>query len=169
MDCARQSPTSVAELVQHVSEMGVGDDGGRVGNSHRWPCRAPGYEIFLAQINTGWFEIRKLSFPLLLIRHLTRKQHLIFNFIAAYFSTTPLAVLMSFVLVPAHKRIVFVTGAELVWELFYGILVRAFAVRVIKTDFAQRYMRNVTEFAQNIEAGKEHMPETGNFLKYDEL
>jgi hypothetical protein len=104
-----------------------------------------------------------------LIRHLTRKQHLIFNFIAAYFSTTPLAVLMSFVLVPAHKRIVFVTGAELVWELFYGILVRAFAVRVIKTDFAQRYMRNVTEFAQNIEAGKEHMPETGNFLKYDEL
>jgi hypothetical protein len=169
MDCARQSPTSVAELVQHIPEMGVGDDGGRVDNSHYWPCRAPGYEIFLTQINTGRPEIRELSFHLLLIRHLTRPQHLIFNFVAAYLSTTPLAVLMSFVLVPAHKRIVFVTGAELVWELFYGILVRTFAVRMIKTDFAQRYMRNVTELAQNIETGKEDMPKMGSYIKYDEL
>jgi hypothetical protein len=76
---------------------------------------------------------------------------------------------MSFVLVPAHKRIVFVPGAELVWELFYGILVRAFAVRVIKTDFVQRYMRNVTELAQNIEAGKKDWPKRGSYLKYDEL
>jgi hypothetical protein len=62
-----------------------------------------------------------------------------------------------------------VVGADLVWMLFYHTLVRALAIRAIKTDFAQRYMRNVTAFVENIEAGKEKVPKMPSYLKYDEL
>jgi hypothetical protein len=84
-------------------------------------------------------------------------------------SSDPLAVLVAFAVVPAHRRLAFVVGADLVWTLFYHTVARALAVRAITTDFAQRYMRNVTALAENIEAGKEEVPKMPSYLKYDEL
>ncbi|KAF2033122.1 hypothetical protein EK21DRAFT_59322 [Setomelanomma holmii] len=73
--------------------------------------------------------------------------HLFFNFTGTYFSTTPLAMLVAFIIIPAHKQIVFMESAQLVETVFFVTLVRLFAVWVVKTSFVQDMMRNVTSSA----------------------
>jgi hypothetical protein len=69
--------------------------------------------------------------------------------VAAYVSSTPLATLIAFVIVPAHKRVVFMTGADLVLSIFMNTLVSAFATWAVKTDFVQRTIRDFTAHIEN--------------------
>jgi hypothetical protein len=85
-----------------------------------------------------------------------------------YFSPIPLAVLIAFIIIPAHKRVVFVTGAELVGTVFYHTIVRVFAIRLVKTDLVQKALRNMTAMAEK-NAGKENMSPMPKHLGYDEL
>lgn len=48
-------------------------------------------------------------------------QEILFRFAGTLFSTGPLSSLIGFILVPAHKRMVFESGADFFWSLFWGI------------------------------------------------
>lgn len=77
-------------------------------------------------------------------------------------SITPFATLIAFIVVPAHKQIVFVTGVELVAGIFVKTVVRVFATWAVKTDFVQGMMRNVTDTARAAESEE-------NLAKFREL
>jgi hypothetical protein len=74
-----------------------------------------------------------------------KNQHLAYNAISTVLSTDPFATLMSFIFVPAHKRIVFLAGADLAMSIFLNTVVRAFAAWVVKTETAQITLRDLTE------------------------
>jgi hypothetical protein len=57
----------------------------------------------------------------------------------------PLAELIAFIIVPAHRQLVFLTGAELIASVFFTTVLRVVATWAIKTDYAQTMMRNITE------------------------
>lgn len=86
---------------------------------------------------------------------LTRKKHLSFNFVGTYLSITPLANLIAFVAVPAHKQIVFVAGADLVAGIFLTTVCRALAMWTIKTNFVQAMMRNITDSVSEMSSLKD--------------
>jgi hypothetical protein len=69
------------------------------------------------------------------------------SFFSTYFSAAPLATLMAFIFVPAHKRIVFMAGFNLVVTLFVQTVVRMFASWAVKTEYAQATFKNMTEGA----------------------
>ncbi|OAL46573.1 hypothetical protein IQ07DRAFT_155548 [Pyrenochaeta sp. DS3sAY3a] len=72
-------------------------------------------------------------------------KHLSFHFVGTFLSITPLANLIVFAAVPAHKQIVFVAGAHLVASIFLTTVCRALAMWTIKTDYVQGMMRNITD------------------------
>jgi len=69
----------------------------------------------------------------------------------AYISPEPFITLVSFVVVPAHRQIVFLAGADVVIIIFFNTLLRAFATWAIKTDFVQMAMQNITDHMGNLE------------------
>jgi hypothetical protein len=76
--------------------------------------------------------------------------HLTYNFIRDWFlSPFSLADLIGFIVIPAHQRVVFLAGVELVATTFLFTVVRVFATWAVKTEFAQTMMRNITENAAN--------------------
>ncbi|KAH7086442.1 hypothetical protein FB567DRAFT_71171 [Paraphoma chrysanthemicola] len=75
------------------------------------------------------------------------KSHIVFSFIGSYVTVQPLATLIAFVVIPAHRQIVFLSGANLVSSVFFTTLVRLFAAWLVKTQFAQDFMRNMTSSA----------------------
>lgn len=97
----------------------------------------------------------KLHSPKSLLEGLSK--HLSYNFISSYLSIAPLANLIAFIVVPAHRQIVFIAGAELVTSIFLTTVVRAFSVWLIKTDFMQMMMRNITDNAIEIHSRQERM------------
>ncbi|PPJ49614.1 hypothetical protein CBER1_02213 [Cercospora berteroae] len=62
-------------------------------------------------------------------------------------SLRPLATLVSFIVIPAHQRIVFVAGVDLVCAAFLGLVVKAFLPWVEGTQFVKDLVRNMTETA----------------------
>jgi hypothetical protein len=170
MDSARQSPTRVFELVQHISQMGTSNDVGRSGAPYTGTRYQGSYQPLVSQSNTRGVEICEfiLAISSYLLRQSNKVQpkHLVYNLFSTYFSPEPLAVLIAFVVVPAHKRLVFIMGADLIWGLFYHTVVRAFAVWALKTEFLQQLMRNITASTEKMQAGGPEMP--GRF-RYDEL
>jgi hypothetical protein len=66
-----------------------------------------------------------------------------------WLSPLPLINLVAFITIPAHQRIVFLAGAELITTIFLYTIVRVFAAWAVKTDFAQAVMRNITENVGN--------------------
>ena len=64
---------------------------------------------------------------------------------ASFLTIDPLVVLIAFIIIPAHRQIVFLASADLVTTAFFSTIVRAFATWAVKTDFAQEAMRNMTE------------------------
>lgn len=82
-------------------------------------------------------------------------QHLVWSFVGGAFSITPIATLVALIAIPAHNQLVFVAGAELVGSLFIVTLVRILTTWVVKTDFAQIILRNMTDRAERqLRAGK---------------
>jgi hypothetical protein len=78
------------------------------------------------------------------------EQLLTYKFVRDWFlSPYSLADLIGFIVVPAHQRVVFLAGVELVATTFLFTVVRVFATWAVKTDFAQTMMRNITENAEN--------------------
>jgi hypothetical protein len=65
--------------------------------------------------------------------------------VSTYLSIAPLAHLIVLIVAPAHRRIVVLAGVDLVQTFFVNTLFRVVAVWVVKTDYVQELMRNVTE------------------------
>ncbi|KNG52459.1 hypothetical protein DDE82_006309 [Stemphylium lycopersici] len=77
------------------------------------------------------------------------QSYLLFNSFGVYFSITPLARLTAFVVIPAHRQLVFTEAMELIVTIFFHVVIRAFANWVVKTQYAQDFMRNVTREMEN--------------------
>ncbi|KAF7570968.1 hypothetical protein PtrSN002B_002171 [Pyrenophora tritici-repentis] len=67
------------------------------------------------------------------------------GFFTIYLCFTPLIRLAAFVLVPAHRQMVFSEGVQLVATVFSCTVVRAFAGWAVKTEAIQMAMRNTVE------------------------
>ena len=65
--------------------------------------------------------------------------------------------LISFIIVPAHQRIVFLAGVDLVFTAFFGLFIRAFLPWVESTEFVQMMVANMTSEAAKA-AAKEETP-----------
>ncbi|KAF2831511.1 hypothetical protein CC86DRAFT_314923 [Ophiobolus disseminans] len=63
-------------------------------------------------------------------------------FFSTYVSFSPLARLVAFIIIPAHKQVVFIGGFELVVSIFFDTIGRLFAAWVIKTDWMKKFMQN---------------------------
>ena len=62
---------------------------------------------------------------------------------------------IAFVAVPAHSQMGFIAGADLIGSILVIILIRIFATWVVKTEFAQMTLRNMTKSAEKqLQAGK---------------
>jgi len=70
----------------------------------------------------------------------------------------PLANLIAFVAVPAHRQIVFMAGADLVSSIFITTAFRAVAIWTVKTNFVQTVMRNMTAKAYEMESNDNMRP-----------
>ncbi|CAO2655701.1 Nn.00g045040.m01.CDS01 [Neocucurbitaria sp. VM-36] len=104
----------------------------------------------------------KLQSPKMILDGLT--SHIIINFIGYFVTIVPLATLVSFMIIPAHKQIVFVTGAVLVTKIFITTVARVFATWAVKTDYAQILMRNMTDMAREAEKNQRNLAQ---YQKYD--
>jgi hypothetical protein len=67
------------------------------------------------------------------------------DFIGTYLSLKPPTHLMALIIIPAHQRIVFSAGMDLVETIFYTTLIRILATWAIKTDAVQMAMRGMTD------------------------
>jgi hypothetical protein len=65
--------------------------------------------------------------------------------ISTYLSLAPLAHLIVLIVAPAHRRIVVLAGVDIVDTFFVNTLFRIAVAWVVKTDYMQAVMRNVTE------------------------
>lgn len=79
-------------------------------------------------------------------------------------SPLPLVDLIAFITIPAHQRIVFIAGVELVANIFFTTVVRVCVPWVVKTDYAQAVMRNVTENALKTRLKEEKLRRLGDEL-----
>lgn len=61
------------------------------------------------------------------------------------FGVAPFATLVAFILIPAHKRIVFEGGVDLAWNVFLGVSINVVVPWAVKTEFVQMVLRNMTE------------------------
>lgn len=68
---------------------------------------------------------------------------------------------------PVHKQIVFLAGADLVGTVFMTTLIRVFAGWAVKTEFAQGFIRNMTEGAEKQLAQGKSLEEP--WVRMDEL
>lgn len=68
------------------------------------------------------------------------------------FSIRPLAALIGFIVIPAHQRVVFLSGAGLVQDVFVSLFLRLLVPWIIKREFVQHSMMDFTEtMFQNIQ------------------
>lgn len=66
-------------------------------------------------------------------------------FIGSFVTIDPLAKLIAFIIVPAHKQMVFVAGANIVAAVFIWIIISIVSGWAIKTDFVQTALKDMTE------------------------
>lgn len=78
------------------------------------------------------------------INPLTCSQTILFRFIGFYFTMHPLVSLVSLIIVPASKRIVFTAGIELLWNVFFGAFLGVFIPWIMNVEFMQEIVKNVT-------------------------
>lgn len=149
MDSPGPSPPCLLELVQYVHEVGHRHDS--------WPTVAVHGSVHSqdpvkVQIPIKGFhqpQTCKLCFGHLLYSSTDIKKDVFLNFAGAYLSATPLTHLVAFVVVPAHRQIVFIEGVDLAETIFFHTLVRVFATWAVKTNFVQTMMKNVTDSVQS--------------------
>jgi hypothetical protein len=84
---------------------------------------------------------------------LIRDQVLVFSFVGSYLSVGPIYDLIAFIVVPAHKQLVFRACADLATTVFLTTLVRVVSVWAVKTEFVQTMMRNITEMHSKEQMG----------------
>lgn len=66
------------------------------------------------------------------------------------FGSRPLALLVALIIIPAHKRIVFVAGIDLTLWTFIGCFVNLVIPWFATTELAQMIVGNMTEAARNM-------------------
>ncbi|EOA87349.1 uncharacterized protein SETTUDRAFT_179124 [Exserohilum turcica Et28A] len=91
-------------------------------------------------------ELLRLRSPVRVFREL--KISLVLYYASVCFSITPLAHLTAFVVVPAHKQLVFTQGVELLAAMFFYTVFRVFAMWAVETQVIQVFMKNVTAEAE---------------------
>jgi hypothetical protein len=79
-------------------------------------------------------------------------QGIILSILTSFLSIRPLASLISFIVIPAPRRIVFAGIVNAAETAFFGLFYRTVIPWVVKTEFAQMIISNVTE---GIVAGQE--------------
>ena len=72
------------------------------------------------------------------------------EFISYFLSPLPLLSLVSFMIVPAPKRIVFEVGAGLVWSTTFGAFLKVFFPWLINLEVVREGMRNAKEAPMNV-------------------
>jgi hypothetical protein len=77
-------------------------------------------------------------------------KNLIYGFFGNWFSTKPLADLIAFIVIPAHKQLVFLAGAHMVMAIFFTTVFRVLASWAVNTDFVQTMFRNTTQNAEEV-------------------
>lgn len=70
---------------------------------------------------------------------------MVFGIADFFFSLGPVALLLSLIFVPAPQRIVFVNAVHLLGMVFFVSAVRTLVPWVIKKDFVQGLVANMTE------------------------
>ncbi|KAF2207693.1 hypothetical protein CERZMDRAFT_102181 [Cercospora zeae-maydis SCOH1-5] len=80
------------------------------------------------------------------------------RYVWSFAGLRPLAILVSFIVIPAHQRIVFVAGVDLVCATFFGLLVQAFLPWVEGTQFVKDLVGNMTDKANG---GAKGVPRVG--------
>lgn len=83
-----------------------------------------------------------------MLRATCYKKHLIWHYGSVFLSTAPLAHLTAFIVVPAHKQLVFTQAISLLETVFFYTVFRVFAAWAVKTEVAQAFMKNVTMEAE---------------------
>ncbi|WPB01119.1 uncharacterized protein RHO25_005740 [Cercospora beticola] len=71
------------------------------------------------------------------------------RYLWSFVGLRPLATLVSFVVIPAHQRIVFVAGVDLVCATFLGLVVKAFLPWVEGMQLVKDLVGNMTETANS--------------------
>jgi len=66
------------------------------------------------------------------------------SFISSCISIKPLASLVAFMIIPAHKQHIFMAGVGVVTTVFLNTVFRVIAGWAVKTDFIQNSMHNIT-------------------------
>lgn len=66
-----------------------------------------------------------------------------------FIGIAPLADFVSFLVVPAHQRIVFEAGVQAVWEIFCSTFVGVILPWLANTEFVSMIVGNITENARN--------------------
>lgn len=70
---------------------------------------------------------------------------MMFGVVDFFFSLGPVALLLSLIFVPAPQRIVFVNAVHLLGMVFFVSAVRTLVPWVVKNDFVQALVANMTE------------------------
>ncbi|KAI5365870.1 hypothetical protein Slin15195_G073970 [Septoria linicola] len=81
------------------------------------------------------------------------KWEILIRWLWSFVGIRPLASLVSFIVIPAHQRIVFLEGAELVTTTFFGLFVKALLPWLEGTEFVQVMIANMTDAANKQQGG----------------
>lgn len=74
-----------------------------------------------------------------------QRQELLFHFGTGFFGVAPLATVISFILFPAHQRIVFEAGVNLAWKAFFAAFIRLMVPWAAEREFVRQVLRNISE------------------------
>jgi hypothetical protein len=92
------------------------------------------------------------------------------RFVGSFIDIRPFASLIGFIVVPAHQRMTFEAGADLVWNLFFGVFASVAISWIANAPFAQEFvglcieaMNNATAAAGNEMQGSQ-FPRIGDEL-----
>ncbi|KAK5637113.1 hypothetical protein RRF57_012825 [Xylaria bambusicola] len=69
----------------------------------------------------------------------------VFYWLVRRLTTAPLCTMLSFVMVPASKRLSFLSGVTLLWNALLALMLYLLAPRVMHAEWMQGYLSNMTE------------------------
>ena len=77
-------------------------------------------------------------------------QTILMSFFSGFFMTTPIVLLASLIIVPAHQRIVFVGAVDLVLSIFFGAFLEVFVPWIWRQEWMQDILRNMTNSTEEV-------------------
>ena len=74
-----------------------------------------------------------------------KSQFVATSYAGSFLSITPFAELISLIVLPAYKQMVFVAGMHMLFGIFFTAVARVVSTWAVQTEFAQAMLRNATE------------------------